>query len=136
MITPEQVVEASRKRIGIPFRHQGRTEYGLDCVGLIVKSAEEAGIDTSADVTNYSRLPHGVLLPILETAMVKLPDNAEWKPADVLVMKFINEPTHVALWTGDTVVHSYSVLGKVVEHRLDNKWKNRVVAVYRFKEFV
>lgn len=132
-MTPDDFVAAARKRIGLPFVHQGRTEFGVDCVGLVVKSAEEIGVDTSGDKTNYSRLPHGVLLPVLDDIMFRV--DGDWQVGDILVMKFLNEPTHVGIWTGENIIHSYSTLGKVVEHRMDDKWKRRVVAVYRLKEF-
>ena len=132
----EQFVEAARKYIGVKYRHQGRSPHGMDCVGLLVLAANDIGADTSGDVTNYSRLPHGVLLPILDQLLVKVPDDEEWKTGDVLVMKFLNEPTHVGIWTGSTLIHTYSTLEKVVEHRLDDKWRKRVVSAYRLKEFL
>jgi cell wall-associated NlpC family hydrolase len=137
--TPQDFVDEARKMIGVSFVHQGRSINGIDCVGLVVLSARAIGIDTSADIINYSRLPHGVLLPILDECMTKVSDANEydkWQVGDVLVMKFINEPTHVGIWTGSTLIHTYSNLGKVVEHRLDDKWKRRVVAAYRLKEFM
>lgn len=126
-------INHARSLIGTPFVHQGRSTDGVDCVGLVVLCAKEIGADTSGDKTNYSRLPHGVLLPILSEIMEKVDD---WKPADILVMKFLNEPTHIGIWTGSTLIHTYSSLKKVVEHRLDDKWKKRVVSAYRLKELM
>ena len=136
MTLQEKFVEEARKYLGVKYVHQGRSEHGIDCVGPIVLAAKAIGADTSGDMTNYSRLPHGVLLPILNNIMTKVPDGEEWAVGDVLVMKFKREPTHVGIWTGTTLIHTYSTLEKVVEHRLDDKWKSRVVSSYRLKEFM
>jgi hypothetical protein len=48
-------------------------------------------------------------------------------------MRFGNEPQHLAVFEGDNVIHAYESIGRVVEHRLDDKWRKRIVRVYRFK---
>jgi cell wall-associated NlpC family hydrolase len=44
--------EAARQWLGVPFVHQGRTEWALDCVGLLVMAARGAGIPIQ-DRTDY-----------------------------------------------------------------------------------
>jgi cell wall-associated NlpC family hydrolase len=50
------------------------------------------------------------------------------------MMRFTGEPQHVGIYTGDTLIHAYESVGKVVEHRMDDKWLRRIVRVYRFKD--
>ncbi len=35
--------DAARKYLGTPFRHQGRTIYGMDCLGLVLTSLKDSG---------------------------------------------------------------------------------------------
>lgn len=129
----ESFLAAARALIGVPFVHQGRSEHGIDCIGLVVLAGKTCGIDTSADITNYSRTPHGVLLPLLEKALD--PVEGEICPGDLLVFRFKHEPMHIGIWTGSTLIHTFATIGRVVEHELDDRWKAMVVCAYRFKEF-
>jgi cell wall-associated NlpC family hydrolase len=58
----------------------------------------------------------------------------DMQAGDVLMMRFTGEPQHVGIYTGDTLIHAYESVGKVVEHRMDDKWLRRIVRVYRFKD--
>ena len=131
-MTADDIIAAARKHIGTPFRHQGRVPgRGLDCVGLLIVVAQELGIEYQ-DATGYSSRPDGTLLSKMEAqgALIKI---QEPEPGCVLVMRFANEPQHVALCTGSTLIHSYAQVGKVTEHRFADVWRARVVAVFRFK---
>ncbi len=50
-------------------------------------------------------------------------------------MAWGREPQHVALVTDHGIIHSYSGVGKVVEHGLDDRWQQRITAAYRFPYF-
>ena len=58
-ITPAQIVAAARTHLGAPFRHQGRSAQGLDCVGLLVLVARALG-QPHHDVTGYTRRATGM----------------------------------------------------------------------------
>lgn len=58
---------------------------------------------------------------------------AESIPGDVLLMRFKNDPQHLAIFAGETIIHSYSTVGMVCEHRLADVWIARIVGVYRFR---
>jgi cell wall-associated NlpC family hydrolase len=50
------IVAAARGWIGVPWRHQGRSRAGVDCVGLIVVVCRELGL-SDYDSTVYGRDP-------------------------------------------------------------------------------
>ena len=57
MITPElriEIVEYARTWLGTKWRHQGRSKQGIDCIGLIIRTAEEFGFQYE-DSTGYAR---------------------------------------------------------------------------------
>ncbi len=48
-------VAAARGYLGVPWVHQGRTERGMDCVGLIALSMRAIGIDAPL-TADYGRM--------------------------------------------------------------------------------
>ena len=137
-MTPADIIAAARSELGTPFRHQGRIPgKALDCAGLVVRVAVLLDIPY-LDHGGYARRPSGGMLesaidgqPCLE--QVK---KSDMQAGDVLLMRFAREPQHLAIYTGQNVIHSYQASGKVCEHILDAQWKARIVAVYRFKGLV
>jgi len=134
-VTASDIIAAARQCLGAPFRHQGRSiETGLDCAGVALHVAQACGCDV-LDVTGYGRTPaNGQLESTLDQQphLVRVPDIESRQPGDLLLMRFANEPQHIAVLTGDSVVHAYASVGKCCEHILDNKWARRIVRVYRF----
>lgn len=130
-MTPADFIAAARSYVGVPFRHQGRTRHGVDCIGLVVCAARDIGL-TLADRTDYPRDPNG-LLP-LEMARQFAPVESP-QAGDILLMRFRGEPQHVAILAGTTLIHGYASIGRVVEHGMDAKWRRRIVAAYRLREF-
>lgn len=134
-MTPAAIIAAARECIGTPFSHQGRIlNRALDCAGVAVHAARSVGLQVTEPAA-YSRLPNAAMLewwldqqPYLDRASV-----ADMQPADLLLMRFTGEPQHLAVYTGDTIIHAYQAIGRVVEHGLDAKWRRRIVRVYRFR---
>ena len=131
------LIVAARSYLGTPFRHLGRTPRVLDCVGLGWLAYRDCGVELPVP-RYYGREPYrATLLHALRDALGE-PIDAPLQPADVAVFRFREEPHHVAL-VGDgpygelTLIHADSSPGlrRVVEHRLDAKWLERLVAVFR-----
>ena len=131
------LVAAARAYLGVPFRHMGRTPRALDCVGLGWLAYHDCGVDLPVP-RFYGREPYrATLLQALRDALGE-PVEAPLQPADVGVFRFREEPHHVAM-IGDgpygelTLIHADSSPGlrRVVEHRLDDWWRERLVAVFR-----
>lgn len=126
--------EAARRYLGVPWKHQGRDRVrGLDCIGLCVVCAQDLGW-TVRDQSGYPRDPHGnVLEGALREHFARVPD---MRPGDVVSIRFAGPVRHVAIvgeymYGGLSLIHSNSRVGKVVEHRLDDHWRNQIVNVYR-----
>ena len=85
----------------------------------------------------YSMLPDGHKLKKHVEAQGQRIKITDIRPGDVLLMRFRKDPQHLAFVTdyadGLGIIHSYSSIGRVVEHRLDEKWRRRIVAAYRVK---
>lgn len=136
MVSSQQLIDAARRYVGVPFKHQGRSLAGLDCVGLLVRVAWDCGL-TVRDRDGYGRSPHrGVLRQALEENLIPISDKVgpDTRPGDVLEMSIVHDPQHVALYTGTTLIHALWQRGggAVREHNFDQRWRDRVVRVYRF----
>lgn len=135
-MTGADVIAAARALIGTPFAHQGRLPgIALDCAGVIVATATALGI-AHDDVAGYSRLPgNGLLRQVLDGQAALVPVRTDAiAPGDILLMRFKREPQHLGIYTGETLVHAWQIIGNVCEHAFDESWRRRVVAAYRFRE--
>lgn len=133
-MTAADIINAARTALDTPFQHQGRIAgLALDCAGLIVHVARTLDI-AYIDVPAYGRSPHQGLLQATLDSNDCIAPVALRQAGDILLMRFTNEPQHLAICAGDTMIHSYLNVGKVCEHRLSSMWAERIVAVYRFKD--
>lgn len=142
--TREQVCAEARSWIGTPWIHQGhRKGVGVDCGGLIGGVALALGLverdfwtNTFAPFAGYARNPNGdSLARVLDAFMSRIdPDDAG--PGDVAAFRFRSDPRHVGFlvpYGGGGLALVHSTNGgerKVVEHRLDDRWRERIVLAY------
>lgn len=131
---PDRVIALARQTLGTPFRHQGRVcGLALDCAGVAAHVASGLQMPFN-EWPGYATVPHDGLLEAVMAKQPCLTAVADKQPGDLLLMRFINEPQHVAIYTGETIIHSYESIGRVVEHRLDSAWEQRITHIFRFKE--
>ena len=141
------LVEAARRYVGVRFVHQGRTERGLDCVGLIWIAYRDCGV-TLDRYRAYPAEPNPdemvqriseALGDPVASGKVKVND---MRPGDVILMVLVGEmqPHHVGIVAdyafGDrlSVIHAHSMAspkGRVVEHRLAPSLLSRITHVFR-----
>jgi cell wall-associated NlpC family hydrolase len=123
------VVECARRYLGTRWHHQGRSSAGLDCAGLVVRVAHDLGL-SSADVGGYGRTPDGFrLYDVLRAHLVV---THEAQPGDVLLFRFVKNPMHLAILTEPgRMIHAYANARRVVEHRIDETWRRRIVDAFR-----
>lgn len=139
MVTRADVVREARSWKETPFHHQGRMKgVGVDCVGVVIKVAQDLGL-TTFDADGYGTIPNGRHLRQGCTDNMDPIPTDEIRPGDVLLMRWERFPQHLAVVTeghgvrGLGVVHSYSQIGKCIEHGLSQDWLDRVVQAYRLR---
>jgi cell wall-associated NlpC family hydrolase len=130
------IVSIARTWLDVPFRHQGRSRHGVDCGGLLLMVATDAGLSVAAP-TVYSMSPDpDMIADTLQTNCTRL-QFRDQHPGDVLLFSFAGEPRHVGIASElaghPAVIHAWAKPGKVVEHRIDDLWHKRLRAVYRLR---
>lgn len=139
-------IAAARSLLGKPFVHKGRTERGVDCVGLCVYGLAQIGV-ACEDLADYSMSPDGVTLQQKVEAHLGPPTD-NWQPGDIVLMRWYEHGNtvycnHVGIlgvapygnfWT---LIHSHRESlrrrgqeNRVKEVRLAKPWDSRVFAVY------
>jgi cell wall-associated NlpC family hydrolase len=136
---PLEIVAIAREVIGTPYMHQQRVAgLALDCAGVPVHVARRLGLSFD-DITNYGRLPQpDEMRKVLDGNLTRVP-KAQMQFGDVAWIRFHTEPQHFAIlgnyrYGGFSLIHASngSGLKAVVEHRMDERWRDRIVGVWRF----
>ena len=131
------LIDAARSYVGVKWRHRGRSKFGIDCIGLVVKSMEAAGIQMR-DRLDYGREPwkdgleHEMRAHFGEPVL-------DLKAGDVITMRGIGQlgAGHVGIVAEKngylTLIHSYNAdaNSRVTEHRIDEVWENRISEIFR-----
>lgn len=143
MITRADVVDAARGWLGTRWQHQASVKHvGTDCIGLLGGVALELGIEGAegwkADpaLHCYGREPDPKMLLSAVADYLDPVDRADMQPGDVLLCRFAAEPQHFAIMSGDDppmMIHAYAQARKVVENRIDETWRARILRVYSFR---
>jgi len=124
--------------VGTPYRHQGRDKSGCDCIAIPLLIAREIGLDV-ADFKGYGRLPvSDMLVERCRQHLVEI-GRDKFAPGDILLMTWGRDrsrPHHFAVvsrMADDNIgiIHSHSLVGRVVEHILDKKWRARITHAFR-----
>jgi cell wall-associated NlpC family hydrolase len=128
----EQLVSVARGFVDTPFHHGARLPgVGLDCIGVIVCAAAQCGI-AHRDVAAYPLRPNGQLPRELDAQLEKV---SSPEPGDVLLMSFDDGTAHhLALYTGESIIHAYTQVRRCVEQPYTDFWRGKTRAVYRFRE--
>lgn len=137
MTTAAEIVACARTQLGVRWQHQGRTQEGRDCIGLVLYVAHTLAM-SDFDTRDYARYATDeTMLDLCREHLDKVMP-ADLQPGDIPVFAFANQ-RHIGI-VGDYVhgglslIHAHAINRKVVEHRLDDTWKRRIVGRFRFKE--
>lgn len=127
-------VAVARSYVGTPFHHEGRLPgVGLDCIGSPVCAGIASGFDVR-DVRGYPLRPNGMLKKMLDERLINVPTMLT---GDLLLMRFDHEePHHLAIFTGKTIIHAHVIARKCVEQDWTDYWADRTVGIYRFPELL
>jgi hypothetical protein len=136
MLTRQSVISEARTWLNTPWKHQGRTKQGCDCVGPLLGVREvllkKSRYEFRCDYTFNN--PDLELMHTLDTFLISKPIE-DIKIADILLFKFDMAPRHVAILTPYSnesfgLLHSHIKVGKVVEHRFANVWRSKIFKAY------
>lgn len=124
--------DRARAYIGVPWVHQGRNPaVALDCIGLLACVFPEYA---HHDRTDYGRDPHAGILEAGLRAAFGDPVT-DMQPGDVVAVRYAGPVRHVGIVGahpfGLSLIHTDSSLGRVTEHRIDDKWARRIALVFR-----
>ncbi len=133
MTTRAQIVEAAKAWLDTPYRHAGRDEFGMDCAGLIIKTAHNCAM-TDYDSTNYGKRPvPAEFLREMKNHLVRLP-KGEAQNGSILVLREPSSPCHTAILEVDKrgqryIIHAWAAARKVIrEPLLPERWRRCVMA--------
>lgn len=148
MTSNADIVAAARGWLGTRFHHQGRIKKttthrgGVDCLGLLVGIARDLDLRlpdgtplAGLDQTDYTHFPDtDRLRRRLELALYPVPVKAI-EPGHALLLRIESLPQHMAIVSTagahTAIIHAYAPSRAVVEHVLDDAWRQRIVAAYR-----
>ncbi len=126
----QKIIDAARGWLGTKWRHQGRSKIGIDCVGLVIKVAEELNYDVQMDRTDYIRRSTGIDFVnhfkkhLVEKRIIEV------EAGDILVFRETAFPYHSAIvgqnTFGLTIIHAFAPRRKVVEEQYTDDWKRKV----------
>ena len=133
--TGSDIVTCARSQLGVRWRHQGRSRDGRDCIGLVLYVAHTLGL-SDFDTADYDRhAKDETMLLLCKQHLVQIqPWNM--RAGDVAVFAF-DKQRHIGIITnhvhgGLGLIHAYAINREVVEGRLDEAWRNRIVGSFRF----
>lgn len=139
-----ELVAVARRFLGVRFVHQGRNARGLDCLGLLLVTAELAGVKLEDQAVMALDMPQYGTRPDVEMLQQKLQHYLVAvtvpQPADILLLNIDNSPQHLAMVTDYPapgalgMIHAYAVARKVVEHRYDAQWRGVTQQIYRLPQ--
>lgn len=136
------IVEQARTWRGVRYLHQGRNRFGVDCVGLPLAVYGALGVGLpdyraygeEADPDELLRRLRLALGDEVASAPVRASD---LKPGDIIVFRFPRStlPRHLGIVSdrpgGLNFIEANGNAGRVVERRLDDKYRARITHVFR-----
>lgn len=128
----KDIIRYARECVGTPFVHQGRVVgAGIDCAGVVVHVVKSLNLPFN-DIYGYPDRPYnGMLEDTLnnEPSLKKI-SKTELSAGDICLFSISRHPQHLAIYTGETIIHSYSTAGKCIEQPM-GAWVRKLVGVYR-----
>lgn len=139
------IVAHARGWLGTPFHHQARLRgVGCDCLGLIVGVVNELELKDAQgtplaayDEVTYSREPDGAYLIEKLVGLLDEVPVVDMQAGDLALFRVRENPQHLAILTDYEgtigMIHCFAQARRVVEHRLDDDWKSRLLKVFRWQ---
>lgn len=136
------ILACARSWIGTRYQHLGRRKRtsdslgAVDCGGLILGVGHELGfLDTFID--DYSKFPNEEWVKAMCSDFLDPLLFSEMLPGDILLLKWGRSAAHLGIlgcYQGNyTLIHAHAQSRSVVEQRLEEEWKERIVGSYRYR---
>ncbi|HVJ44710.1 MAG TPA: NlpC/P60 family protein [Dongiaceae bacterium] len=136
-VSGPEIAAAARKWLGVKWRHQGRSERGVDCIGIGACVAADLGFKI-ADRTNYGRepIPAEIVAAFRANGFKEVIPRTARQIGDVLVFRDGRHIRHVGIQSEKHdvphLIHATAGLRQVVEEPLTPDWMGKLVYVFRF----
>jgi cell wall-associated NlpC family hydrolase len=128
------LVEAARTWLGVRWVHQGRSRTGVDCIGLIIVTAEECGLATE-DMLGYRRTVEPERF--MESIRRQTTPAADPEPGNIGIFRGGNQPCHVGIFAEKhgavTLIHAYAPLGVVLEEPFIHQWPSNLIEIRKIE---
>ena len=134
------LIAEARSHLGMPWRHQGRTERAADCIGSVWLWMRTVR-PVATPRTDYGRLPSLGKLREGLTEYLGPSVADEPRPGDVVTLRWTGEEQHLALVVdhpeyGIGLLHADNNAPgakgpRVVEHGVDAHWRKRITGTWR-----
>lgn len=121
MITRADIIAEALSWRGTPHVHQASAKgVGADCKGLVAGVARELGMAEGQSAYALMTGYHGVDPRLLKQGLAEVFEPASaMRPGDVLLLKMLGKPQHLAILVGERIVHTYARgPGMVITSRL------------------
>lgn len=138
-LTPDLLITEARRWLGTPFRHQGRSAGGLDCVGLLIMIARGLSLPHH-DVTGYTRRAEGMgFLDHFHAHLVEITPS-DLRTGDVPVFVETAYPCHTGLMATQHgvphLIHAHALRGRVIEEPFAGEWAEKLRFAFRFPQLI
>lgn len=149
MLSNADIAACARGWVGTRFHHQGRLKKtashggGVDCLGLLVGVAQELDLRkqdgaplAALDQTDYGHYPDTEYLQKKLTSALYPVGVSHITQGYIVLFAIEQAPQHLAIISDlggrMGMIHAYAPARAVVEHELDEAWRARIVAAYRY----
>lgn len=132
----QKIVAAARECLGTPYHHQGRVVgVGLDCIGLLQHPAKRLKLTSGYDKLDYPTIPDGVTLQkhLEKAGLIEIPvDEADVGDIGGFFFGRGQLVRHAGIFSSVGLIHTWTGVGRVVEHGFDTSWRRRLAIAYRY----
>lgn len=136
-VSLDDIVAEARKWIGVKWQHQGRGRAGIDCAGLVIRVAQDLGLNVT-DKQGYKRAPEA--FKFVEHIRDQTDFVSQPQPGCLGIFRETHFPCHIGIFTerhGQIyLLHSYMNLGRVMEEHFAHQWPHILIEVRKFKGLI